>query len=84
MTQRYGDFVCYRPPWAARTLLLWMGPLLLLLAASWTLARALRTRPAPASAREDGSPWSDEEARMVQRLSGADGASPSAASSTVP
>ncbi len=30
MTQRYGDFVLYRPPFKLITALLWLGPLLLL------------------------------------------------------
>lgn len=29
MVQRYGDFVLYRPPFNAATLLLWFGPVLL-------------------------------------------------------
>ncbi|HET9822280.1 MAG TPA: cytochrome c-type biogenesis protein [Burkholderiaceae bacterium] len=29
MTQRYGDFVLYRPPFKATTALLWLGPALL-------------------------------------------------------
>lgn len=29
MTARYGDFVLWRPPFKATTLLLWLGPLLL-------------------------------------------------------
>lgn len=32
MTDRYGDFVLYRPPFDARTWLLWLAPGLLLLA----------------------------------------------------
>lgn len=32
MRERYGDFVLYRPPFNAMTALLWLGPLLLLLA----------------------------------------------------
>lgn len=32
LTDRYGDFVRYRPPLTARTVLLWAAPLLLLLA----------------------------------------------------
>jgi cytochrome c-type biogenesis protein CcmH len=30
LTDRYGDFVLYRPRFAARTWLLWLGPFLLL------------------------------------------------------
>ena len=30
MTDRYGDFVLYRPPFVRRTLLLWLAPALLL------------------------------------------------------
>jgi cytochrome c-type biogenesis protein CcmH len=32
MTDRYGDFVLYRPPFEARTWLLWSAPVLLVLA----------------------------------------------------
>ncbi|MEI7795036.1 MAG: cytochrome c-type biogenesis protein [Methylococcaceae bacterium] len=31
MTERYGDFVLYRPPFNARTLILWLAPILTLL-----------------------------------------------------
>ena len=31
MTQRYGDFVLYRPPFKSKTILLWLGPALFLL-----------------------------------------------------
>jgi cytochrome c-type biogenesis protein CcmH len=27
LTARYGDFVLYRPPFKAQTVLLWLGPL---------------------------------------------------------
>lgn len=33
MTDRYGDFILYRPPFVPRTYFLWIGPLLLLLLA---------------------------------------------------
>ncbi len=53
MTERYGDFVLYRPPVSPRTWLLWAAPALLLLAglAVATLvivrrARAARANPA--------------------------------------
>ena len=41
MTARYGDFVLYRPPFSARTALLWLGPAALLLG---SLAVVLRRR----------------------------------------
>jgi len=54
LTDRYGDFVLYRPPFKFRTLLLWAGPALLLLAG---LAAALRysrrTRPVAAQVDQD-------------------------------
>ena len=31
LTDRYGDFVLYRPPFKATTLVLWVGPILILL-----------------------------------------------------
>lgn len=42
MVQRYGDFVRYRPPVNVATLLLWFGPVVLLLAGFFVLLRRLR------------------------------------------
>ena len=50
MTERYGDFVLYRPPLKATTLLLWFGPGLLLLAGLIALFVRLRRRAAVAAA----------------------------------
>jgi cytochrome c-type biogenesis protein CcmH len=44
MTDRYGDFVLYRPPFKASTLVLWVGPAVLLLLAVGTLVLVLRRR----------------------------------------
>ena len=44
MSERFGDFVLYRPPLKATTLLLWGGPFALLLTAAFVLARTLRQR----------------------------------------
>ena len=44
MVQRYGDFVLYKPPVKATTLLLWFGPLVLLLLGVFALLRNLRER----------------------------------------
>ena len=49
LTARYGDFVLYRPPFQASTLLLWAGPFLLLLGAllwAWRFMRGSRKPPA--------------------------------------
>jgi cytochrome c-type biogenesis protein CcmH len=51
LTQRYGDFVLYKPAFKLKTLLLWLGPLLFLLAGGITIAmivRRRRTTPATA------------------------------------
>jgi cytochrome c-type biogenesis protein CcmH len=44
MTARYGDFVLYRPPLKATTMLLWFGPALLLAAGAAVLVVVLRRR----------------------------------------
>jgi cytochrome c-type biogenesis protein CcmH len=44
MTQRYGDFVLYRPPVKSTTALLWYGPALLMLGGLAVLAVVLRRR----------------------------------------
>jgi cytochrome c-type biogenesis protein CcmH len=46
MVERYGDFVLYSPPLKATTVLLWVGPFLLLLLAAWLMRRHLRDRAA--------------------------------------
>lgn len=55
LVARYGDFVLYRPPLQANTLLLWSGPAILLLVGIGLLLRTLARRrvqlvPAPPSA----------------------------------
>ena len=44
MVARYGDFVLYRPPLKASTLLLWAGPFLLLFAGAFLLYRRVTRR----------------------------------------
>jgi cytochrome c-type biogenesis protein CcmH len=53
--QRYGDFVLFRPPWDARTWLLWSAPFLLL-AAGLAVVLALRRRQG-----EGAAPLTPEE-----------------------
>jgi len=61
MTERYGDFVLYRPPVAPRTWLLWAAPALLLLgaigiAAVVILRRVRAARANPATLDEEPDP----------------------------
>jgi len=52
MTDRYGDFVLYRPPMKATTVLLWTGPFLLLVIGAlviWRVVRARASASAPAT-----------------------------------
>jgi len=46
MVQRYGDFVLYRPPLNSSTLLLWVGPFIILLIGVSLLIRTIRRRRA--------------------------------------
>lgn len=55
VTDRYGDFVLYKPPLSARTLMLWAGPFLMVALAVLFVLRLLRRRgtaalPEPADA----------------------------------
>ena len=54
MTARYGDFVLYRPPLKATTILLWLGPFLFLAAGVAVFVKRIRKRPEePALAEEE-------------------------------
>jgi cytochrome c-type biogenesis protein CcmH len=55
MTERYGDFVLYRPPFVARTWLLWLAPALLLLLGAFIAVRIVRGRARLAAADADDS-----------------------------
>jgi cytochrome c-type biogenesis protein CcmH len=63
MTDRYGDFVRYRPPFNASTALLWIGPAALLLGGLATLGIVLwrRTRLAPDRFEPDDDSAPDED-----------------------
>ena len=66
LVQRYGDFVLYEPPFKSTTVLLWIGPFVLLAAAALVLVATLRRRrrapEEPALAAEDK--------RLVERVLG--------------
>ena len=64
MTARYGDFVLYRPPLKATTVLLWTGPFLILIVGLWVLIRKLKARP------QGGEGLSAEERARAAELLG--------------
>lgn len=64
LVARYGDFVRYRPPLKASTVLLWLGPFALLLIGGFGLFLQLRRRQTMAG----DVPLTDEEARKVREL----------------
>jgi cytochrome c-type biogenesis protein CcmH len=72
MVERYGDFVLYRPPLKASTVLLWVGPFALLLLAAGVLVLNIR-RHRGAAAR--GSMTEAEQRRAQQLLDQEGGAS---------
>lgn len=72
MEQRYGDFVRYRPPFKATTILLWLGPFLLFVIALTVLyANVLRKRRTV----NDTQPLSaEEQARLTSLLNSSEAA----------
>ncbi|MCL2523988.1 MAG: cytochrome c-type biogenesis protein CcmH [Betaproteobacteria bacterium] len=66
MVARYGDFVLYRPPVKGITLLLWGGPVLLLLLGVGALFAYLRRRASRLGDAE--RPLSAEEASRIEAL----------------
>jgi cytochrome c-type biogenesis protein CcmH len=63
LVERYGDFVLYRPPLKATTILLWFGPLLLLATGFAVLLRRVRRRR-----QADDSGMTDEDRRRAAEL----------------
>jgi cytochrome c-type biogenesis protein CcmH len=64
MSQRYGDFVLYRPPLKFSTVLLWVGPFVLLLVAAVVLLTNIRRR----DPKTEAAPLSPAELQRAQRL----------------
>ncbi|MPZ43302.1 MAG: cytochrome c-type biogenesis protein CcmH [Betaproteobacteria bacterium] len=69
MVARYGDFILYRPPFKATTLLLWIGPFVLLLAGIWGLRRIAINRRRIVG---EASLSPDEQARLRRIMAGAE------------
>jgi len=65
MTTRYGDFVLYRPPLKATTVLLWFGPAALFVIGFVVLYRVLRARRKRVA---EDRPLTDDERRRAEAL----------------
>jgi cytochrome c-type biogenesis protein CcmH len=69
LTARYGDFVLLKPPFNARTLMLWLLPALVLLGGGLALVLALR-RQRHRAAPEEAPLRPDEQARLAELAGG--------------
>lgn len=65
MVQRYGDFVRYRPPVKLQTLVLWVGPFLLLAGGLFALLRFLRRRRQSPELNDVSQARLDEASRIL-------------------
>jgi cytochrome c-type biogenesis protein CcmH len=66
LVSRYGDFVLYRPPLKATTLLLWIGPFVLVLVGLLVLVLYLRRRSVAVAATDVA--LSDDDKRRAEAL----------------
>jgi cytochrome c-type biogenesis protein CcmH len=64
LVARYGDFVRYRPPLNAVTLMLWAGPAILFVLAVFGLARVIRAR----RSNSEDETLSADDSRRIQKL----------------
>jgi cytochrome c-type biogenesis protein CcmH len=64
LVSRYGDFVLYRPPMKTTTMLLWVGPFVLLAGGGIALVVALKRR----GRKVEDAVITDEEHRRVEQL----------------
>ena len=64
LTQRYGDFILYKPRVTATTYLLWFGPFVLLLAGLFILFRYIKKRRDSITEQ----PMSEEDHRRAEEL----------------
>lgn len=66
MVARYGNFILYNPPLMASTLILWLGPLLVIVIG--VVMAVVRSRRRPAAATPADSALSAEEQRRLAAL----------------
>ena len=64
MVDRYGDFVMYKPPVKKSTILLWVGPFIIMFVALFILIRIIRKRPDP----EEEEDFDNEDLKQAEAL----------------
>src|SRR5215469_3590352 len=69
LVARYGDFVLLDPPFEAKTLILWLGPALVLLLGAGAIYAALRRRQVAATAE---APLSEAERQRLAEIGAAE------------
>ena len=68
LVARYGNFVLLKPPMQLNTLLLWIGPLLILLLAGLGFSRYVGRSSGGNTAGEASSPLSDRELEQIDAI----------------
>ncbi len=68
MTDRYGDFVLYKPPFAGKTSLLWIAPVLFLLMGLMTIFFVIRRKRATAQVQVDALETDIEKQKKIRSL----------------
>jgi len=65
LVDRYGDWVLLKPPFKASTIVLWLGPFLMLLLAGWSARAYFRAAPSQVA---KAVPLTEEEQRRLAEL----------------
>jgi len=66
MTSRYGDWVLLKPPFRGKSLLVWIGPLLILLMGAYLVMMTLRRQKKKAAP----EPLNEEESARLKKIMG--------------
>ncbi len=66
MVERYGDYVLFKPPFKAKTYLLWLGPIAFSGLAFWAMRVVVRARRA--GNKERRSAATDEDIARAKRI----------------
>ena len=65
LVDRYGDWVLLKPPFKATTVVLWLGPVLILMLAGWAARAFFRSAPSRVA---QATPLTEDERRRLAKL----------------